>query len=148
MPFLDIATITCVGLLIGNEVAVSAFINPILWRLEDGAQLRAVSMFAKRLGTAMPFWYVFSLVLLLLEAALRRTEAGDTLIVVSCAIWAAVIVLTILFLVPINNRLARMEPDLPPQSAKREHKRWDALHRLRIVALTASLVCFLVGGRL
>jgi uncharacterized membrane protein len=146
MLVLDIATSFCIGLLIGNEIAVWAFIDPILWKLDDRAQIQAISMFAARLGTAMPFWYALSLALLLLETFLRRHEAGVPLTLASSAIWAAVVILTVLFLVPINNRLARMEPSLSSESAKREHRRWDALHRLRVVMLAVSMACFLIGG--
>jgi hypothetical protein len=50
MSFLDIVTVVSVGLLVGTEFAVSAFVNPVLWKLKDRAQARAVSLFAGRLG--------------------------------------------------------------------------------------------------
>lgn len=142
--YLDILTILSVGLLIGTEFAVSVFINPILWRLEDRAQAFAVKAFAKMLGTAMPFWYAGSFLLLIAEAVLRRTQAGFSLLIASCAVWAAVIVLTLLFLVPINNRIGALTDDVFSEAVKREHRRWDARHRLRVVALTVSMILFLV----
>ncbi|MGD0893222.1 MAG: DUF1772 domain-containing protein [Terracidiphilus sp.] len=145
LVFLDIVTTACAAILIGNEIAVSAFINPILWKLDERAQASAVSLFAARLGAAMPFWYVISLLLLILETILRRHSAGVLLLTSGCAIWVAVIILTLLFLVPINNRLARVDTGSISEAARREHRKWDTLHRLRIVALGASLVCFLVG---
>src|SRR6185437_9691670 len=66
--FLYIATTVCIGLLIGTEFAVSVFINPVLRKLDDRTQAKAVSLFAARLGRAMPFWYGLSLLLLLIEA--------------------------------------------------------------------------------
>jgi hypothetical protein len=137
---LDIVTTVCVALLIGNEISVSAFIDPILWKLEERAQAKTVSLFAGRLGAAMPFWYALSLVLLVVETFVHR-EAGFFLLSVSCAIWVVVVLLTLLFMVPINNRLARME------AGHREHRRWDRFHRLRILALGTSLVCFLLAIR-
>jgi uncharacterized membrane protein len=141
---LDTLTILSVGLLIGTEFAVSAFVNPILWRLDDRAQALAVKSFAKMLGTAMPFWYAGSFLLLIAEAVLRRTQAGFSLLIASCAVWAAVIVLTLLFLVPINNRIGALTDDVFSEAVKREHRRWDARHRLRVVALTVSMILFLV----
>jgi len=38
MNLLNIATILCIGLLIGAEFAVSAFINPVVWKLDPAAQ--------------------------------------------------------------------------------------------------------------
>jgi uncharacterized membrane protein len=146
MPIiLDLVTIVSVGLLIGTEFAVSAFINPILAKLDDRAHARAIHLFAVRLGTVMPFWYGLSLLLLIVEAIVRHRYAGSLWLMVSCAIWAAVVLLTILILVPINNQFASKEADVLSPSAHRDHDRWEAMHRARIVALTASMIFFLAG---
>jgi uncharacterized membrane protein len=144
-PLLDIVTTVCIGLMIGTEFAVSAFINPILRKLGAREELRAIRLFAAKLGTAMPFWYVASLLLLIAEAILRHGEAGSLLLIAAGAIWAAVIILTILFLVPINNRLARVDPDAAVEPALKEHGQWDAMHRFRVATLTAAMVCFLMA---
>lgn len=146
MYFLDIVTTVCIGLLIGVEFAVSVFINPTVWKLDDRAQATAIGLFAKRLGAAMPLWYAVSLLLLGLEAFLRHHESGFGLLVVASVIWAVVIVLTVLFLVPINNRMARLGADSFPEEARREHKKWDTLHRLRVAALVVAFVCFLLAS--
>ncbi len=103
-PLLDIVTTVCIGLLIGTEFAVAVFINPILRKLEVREELRAIRLFAAKLGAAMPFWYCASLLLLIAEAVWRYGEKGYLLLIAAGAIWVAVIVLTLLFLVPINNR--------------------------------------------
>jgi uncharacterized membrane protein len=147
--YLDILTILSIGLLIGTEFAVSVFINPVLWRLEDQAQAFAIKAFASKLGKVMPFWYVGTLLLLVAEAILRRSLPGESLVIGSCAVWTAVIVLTLLFLVPINNRIASVEDAVLSDAVKQEHKLWDARHRLRVVALTVAMILFLsvvVGG--
>ena|GEM_PF-703228 len=146
MVFLDIVTIVCIGLLVGVELAVSAFVNPVLWKLEDHAQASAISLFAVRLGTSMPFWYGLSLLLLIAEAVMRRQEPNLPLLVIACVIWTVVIVTTVLFLVPINNRMARLNAGSLPEKARQEHKKWDTLHRGRVAAICAALVCFLFGG--
>jgi uncharacterized membrane protein len=142
---LDIVTTGCIGLLIGTELAVSVFINPVLWRLENAAQMSAMRMFAKRLGTAMPFWYAASLVLLIAETIVRRHEANTALLMIACAIWAAVIVITILFLVPINNQLMQIGARSVAAVAQQQHKRWDTMHRYRVAALGVSMLCFLIA---
>src|SRR5215471_9677357 len=101
--FLDIVTIVCIGLMIGVEFAVSAVIGPVLGKLEGSARAQATRLFAKTLGTAMPFWYGLSLLLLAAEAVVRHTQWGFGVLVTACAIWAVVILLTVLLLVPINN---------------------------------------------
>jgi len=145
MNLLNVSTIVCLGLLVGTEFAVSAFVNPILWQLESTAQAAAVRLFARKLGTAMPFWYMGCFALLVTEAVLRRNLPGFSLLVSAGAIWAAVIVLTLLFLVPINNRMMRLEPGALATAASLEHRRWDRMHRARVGALAIALVCFLIA---
>lgn len=142
---LDVITIMCIGLMIGTEFAVSAFVNPVLRKLDDRAQAGAIRLFARRLGMAMPFWYGCSLLLLVLETIGRRHQSGLLLLEAASGIWTAVIVLTLIFLVPINNRLARMDPGGFRGAAQMEHQRWDFLHRLRVAALSTAMVLFLMG---
>jgi uncharacterized membrane protein len=145
--FLYIATTICIGLLIGTEFAVSVFINPLLRKLDDRTQAKAISLFATRLGRSMPFWYAISLLLLIIEAIAVRHEPGDSLLIAACAIWLAVIFLTVLFLVPINNRMMQLDAESFPEEAQREHRRWDTLHRLRVAALVVAMICFLLAAR-
>ena len=145
MIYLDVVTTMSVGLLIGAELTVSVFINPILERLDSGLRMRTISLFAKRLGTAMPFWYVLSFVLLLAEAILRRHGVGEHLLIAASTLWLAVIVLTLIFLVPINNRMMRLDESSSAQASLHEHNTWETLHRGRVAVLAASMVCFLLA---
>jgi hypothetical protein len=124
---------------------VSAFINPVLSRLDHRAHGDAVRMFARNLGTAMPIWYVLSFALLVVEGIFRRHDAGAAMLIISAGIWAAVIVLTLMFLVPINNRMMRLEADSWSNETQRQHDRWERLHRVRVVALGTAMVCFLLA---
>lgn len=145
MTFLNIATILCVGLMIGVELAVSAFINPVLNQLDDRAHLAAIRLFAAKLGFAMPSWYVLGFLLLCAETFLIRHQPQLPLLAAAVGLWAAVIVLTLVFLVPINNRMAQLASDTPARHALDEHGQWDAMHRIRVAALTTAMVLFLVA---
>ena len=145
MRLLDIVTTACISLLIGTELTVSVFINPILWKLENSTQMIAVRLFAQRLGTAMPFWYAASLILLIAETTVRRHEANIVLLMVATIIWAAVIVLTVVYLVPINSRLAQMGANSVAVVTQQQHRHWDTMHRYRVAALGLSMLCFLVA---
>ncbi len=145
---LNIVTTLSLGLLIGTEFTVSAFINPIFRRLDDRSQLAMIQPFAARLGAAMPFWYSLSFVLLLVETVVLRHSPQVSLLVAASAIWAFVIVFTLRFLVPINNRMIRPAPGTTPAQALREHGRWELMHRFRVLALTAAMVAFLVAIRI
>ena len=148
MNFLDIATTLCIGPLVGTELAVSAFVNPVLWKLDAPAQAAAIRLFARRLGTAMPFWYSASFLLLLAVTLRHLHRPGVLLLGAASGIWAAVIVLTLLFLVPINNRMARIDADAFTDASRRQHRRWDRMHRLRVAALAVAMAAFLAGIRL
>jgi uncharacterized membrane protein len=108
------------------------------------AQDRAIALFAARLGAVMPFWYALNLLLLILEVVIRRHEPEFALLIAATSIWIVVIVFTVVFLVPINNRMARLSSDSLSETARREHKKWDAPHRLRVMAVGVALICFLL----
>ena len=142
---LNIAAILSIGLMIGTEFTVSAFINPVLNKLDERARLAAISLFAAKLGFVMPFWYVLGFLFLLAETALLRHQPQLPLIAAAAVLWAAVIVLTLLFLVPIANRMAHLAPDAPAPAALAEQKKWDTMHRVRVAALTTAMVLFLIA---
>ncbi len=145
MNILNIATILCVGLLIGAELTVSVFLNPVLWKLDFAAQATAIPLFARRLCTAMPIWYIASLMLLLSETIIHRHESLVVLLGVATALWVAAIALSLLSLVPIANRMARMDADGWTESAQRELRKWDGLHRVRVAVLAVAMIFFLAG---
>jgi uncharacterized membrane protein len=144
MHFLDVFTIVCTGLMIGNELAISLFVNPVVWQLEDRSQAKALSLFAGTLGKVMPFWYALCLVLMMVETYLRRHQPSLTPLLVAVAIWIATIVFTVTTLVPINNRIAHLAGALP-EGWREEHKRWERYHRWRILLLTVAMVCLVWG---
>jgi len=142
VSFLNIAAAVSIGLMIGVELAVWVFINPTLRRLDDQSRAQAVQLFARRLGTAMPFWYIANFLFLITAWVVLRHAWP---LAAAVGIWLAVIVLTLIFLVPINNRLARQDASLSHQEALRQHRQWDAMHRARVVGLVAAFALLLAG---
>jgi uncharacterized membrane protein len=138
MHLLDTITITFAGLMVGNELAVSAFVNPAVWRLESGPQAQGLSLLARSLGRAMPVWYGLCLALFALESFLHRHQTALVPLLTATLIWAGVIVFTIRVLVPINNRIASLNPAAPAPGWKQDHTRWDSLHRVRILLLAVA----------
>lgn len=149
MRVLDIIAILSIGLMIGVEFAVSVFINPTMRKLDYEPQAKALSLFATLLGFVMPFWYSFSLVLLIAEAILRRNTPAFTPLIIAMGIWVFIIIFTLAVLVPINNRIAKLQTTALPADWQQAHRRWDILHHLRvalliiafILALNAILTC-------
>lgn len=142
MHLFDLVTIFVILLLIGVEFSVSAFINPVVWQLDKEPQARALSLFAALLGKIMPFWYGACLLLLAVQAWLRAGTAASPLLITAAALWLFVIVTTVWVLLPINRRIAEHSA----ADWQRQHRTWDALHRVRILilAIAAFLLAWVV----
>jgi len=138
MHLLDTITITFAGLMVGNELALSAFVNPAVWQLESGPQAQGLSILARSLGRVMPVWYGLCLALLALESFLHRHQAALVLLLTATLIWAGVIAFTIGMLVPINDRIASLNTAALTPGWKHDHKKWDSLHRVRVVLLAVA----------
>ncbi len=138
-------SIFLVGLLVGNEFAVAVFVHPALCRLPDKAHASGASGLARILGRAMPFWYAVCLVFLLAETFQLRHTAALRLLLGASVLWAATILVTIGVLVPISNRIAALLPDRLPASWKADRRRWDNLHRVRVVLLAAAFALLLAA---
>jgi uncharacterized membrane protein len=145
MNLLNVATILCIGLLVGAELAVSVFVNPVLFKLDFAAQAGAIRLFARRLGTAMPVWYIASLLLLIASTMTRLHRPGVILLASATGIWVAAIGLSLYFLVPINNRIAAMRADAFTPAARQEHRKWDTLHRVRVAILAVAMIFVLAA---
>jgi uncharacterized membrane protein len=140
MHLLDITTITIIGLMVGNELTVSLFINPVMRQLDPAPQARVLSLFASLLGRVMPFWYALCLVLLLIEAVLRRGTSVFPSLLAAIVLWIATILYSVLFLVPINNRIAALQSTRPTADRLPQHELWNRLHLFRIAAILIALV--------
>jgi len=117
---------------------VSVFFNPAVWRLESVPQALGLSLLARSLGRVMPFWYSLCLALLALESFLRRHQPALVPLLTATLIWVGVIVFTIGMLVPINNRIASLNAVALTPGWKEDHKKWDSLHRVRILLLAVA----------
>lgn len=140
MHLLDTITIILAGLMVGNELAVAAFFNPAAWRLESTAQAQALSILAGSLGRVMPVWYGLCLGLLGLELFLHWHQLVLVPLLTATLMWIGAIVLSISALVPINNRIASLNMTAPAPGWKQDHKKWDSLHRVRILLLALGLL--------
>jgi uncharacterized membrane protein len=131
MHLLSVVTLLAVVLLVGVEFSVSAFVNPIVWRLDLEPQEQALSLFASVLGRVMPFWYAICFLLLVTEVWLSWHSNAFMLLAIATSLWLTIIVVTIIVLVPINNRIAARSAG----NWQQEHRKWDRLHRLRVLVL-------------
>jgi uncharacterized membrane protein len=139
---LEIAAIVVAGTMTGNEIAVAVFFHPRISRLEDAVHARAAQTLASALGAVMPFWYALTFLLSLAVTFLAHPawSAPWWLALGSTALFASMIVYTVLLPVPINNQIARWQPDSLPANWRELRRRWDTLHAIRVGFLLVALI--------
>ena len=91
----------------------------------------------------MPFWYALCLILMGIEAVLRRGTPPFTPILIATILWAVTILCTILFLVPINNLIAKLRDTHPIEDWLPQHERWNRMHIVRIAVILLALLLIL-----
>ncbi|MBE7158942.1 MAG: DUF1772 domain-containing protein [Rhodospirillales bacterium] len=133
MHLFSVATLFAALTLVGVEFSVSAFVNPAAWRLEPGPQLALLSRLAFVLGKVMPVWYPASTLLLAIETWLYWRTPERAILLTAAVIWGLTALASILFLVPLNQRIAEGAPDW-----QTIHRTWDRRHRVRIAALATA----------
>ena len=145
---LNVMAILVAGLMVGCELSIAAFLHPTLDMLPDDVHQPAASAIARVMGAVMPFWYALTFLLTLAEVVIRWHQSGrlPIWIVTSSLLWMLAILYTITTLVPINNRIASWEKSTPPPDWKLFRRRWDMLHRWRVVLLTIAFVLLIVGN--
>ena len=143
----DMATATVAAMMAGNEFAVAAFVHPQIRKLNDNAHAQIAARLASALGKAMPLWYGLAFVLIVGAAYEHRpiSSGPGLLIAVAGLLWAITILFTVTTLVPINNRIARMNPQQPYPTWLQDRCRWDKLHRVRVELLIVAVLLLLAG---
>lgn len=142
---LAVITVVVVGLMVGVEFAVAVFINPILDRLPNDGGVHARSDGARVLGRIMPFWYIGSVVLGSVWAAVGWGGPGAPLVAAGTALLVLSVVMSILLLVPINKRVATWSREGVPTDWKQQVGRWDRLHYLRVGIIVGAFALFAVA---
>jgi uncharacterized membrane protein len=146
IALLNIATTACIGLLVGSELFLTAFTNPVLGELDEPARLKAAHLLTARAATPLPLWNVLGLVLLIVQAVVHRHEPGFSLLVAASVLWAAAAAFTLTLMLPLNSRLARADSASSPKQSLLDYKRWSARHLPRLLVLAAALLCLLLAS--
>jgi uncharacterized membrane protein len=142
---LAVVTVVVVGLMVGVEFAVAAFVNPIFDRLPNDRGLDARSDGARVLGRIMPFWYIGSVILGAVWAIFAWGGAGASLVVVGTALLVLSVVMSILLLVPINSRVATWSHEGVPADWRQQVGRWDRFHHVRVGIIVLAFTLFTVA---
>ncbi|WP_329118425.1 DUF1772 domain-containing protein [Streptomyces sp. NBC_01465] len=135
---LEVFTTVVVGLMVGVEFAVAFVMNPILNALpEDSGQLGHAHG-GRMLGAVMPFWYIGSLVLAAIWAVAGWDHHGTGLVVIAGALLIVSVLMSVLLLVPINNRGKTWTPENRPADWKDQLNRWLFFHYIRVAVIVAA----------
>ena len=142
---LAVTTIVVVGMLVGVEFSVSAFVNPIFDRLPTESGIAARSDGARVLGRLMPFWYIGSVALGAVWTALAWGDDGAAQVGAATALLMVSVVMSVLLLVPIASRSATWSSTAPPADWKEQSKRWDRYHVVRVGVIVLAFALFAVA---
>ena len=135
---LEVLTIVVVGLMVGVEFSVAFVINPILNGLPDDSAQLGRAQGGRMLGALMPFWYIGSLVLSAVWAIAGWRHPGTVLVVIAAALLIVSVIMSLLLLVPINNRGKTWTTENRPEDWKEQMNRWDRFHYVRVALIIAA----------
>lgn len=135
---LEVLTTVIVGLMVGVEFSVAFVINPILNALPEDSGVLGRAHGGRMLGAVMPVWYIGSLVLVAILAAAGWHQDGAGLLVTAGALLLVSVIMSVLLLVPINNRGKTWTPDNRPEDWKEQKNRWDRYHYVRVGVIVAA----------
>ena len=135
---LEVFTTVVVGVMVGVEFSVAVIVNRILSALpEDSGQLGRAHG-GRMLGAVMPFWYIGSLVLSAIWAIAGWHHHGAGLVVIAAGLLIVSVLMSVLLLVPINNRSKTWTPENRPADWKQQSNRWDRYHYARVAVIIAA----------
>jgi uncharacterized membrane protein len=137
---IELAALLVLGLMCGSELNVAAFGHPTLSRQPLETHILVRSSFAAMFGRVMPFWMMGStlLNLLLLMPLVHLNQSARRFAAILFAIQVCAVVFSIIFPVPINNRIAKWTPQSLPHDWDALEHRWDLYHSFRTVGLVVA----------
>ncbi|MFJ5834554.1 anthrone oxygenase family protein [Streptomyces sp. NPDC093089] len=142
---LQVFTTVTVGLMVGVEFSVAFVMNRIFGALPEDADQQARSHGGRMLGALMPVWYITSLVLSAVWAVAAWDEPGTGRVLTAAALLIVSVIMSLLLLVPINNRGKTWTPENRPEDWKEQMNRWDRYHYARVAVIVAAFA-FLVAA--
>lgn len=138
---IDVIAVLATLLLTGSELAIGVFVHPALSRLPDAAHAEAAKPLAQLLGKVMPFGYAAALLSVVASLLTRAVGTWSWWACLSsAALLAGTVPFSLIWLVPINNRVAAWDLNALPRDWKSDRERWDQYHSVRIAILVVASV--------
>ncbi|MDX3327659.1 MULTISPECIES: DUF1772 domain-containing protein [Streptomyces] len=135
---LEVVTTVAVGLMVGVEFSVIFVMNRILNALPGDSGQLGHAHGGRMLGALMPFWYMGSVALSAIWAVAGWHHQGTGLVVTAAGLLVLSVVMSILLLVPINNRNKTWTPENRPADWQEQLERWNRYHYLRLAVILAA----------
>ncbi|MGP3690344.1 anthrone oxygenase family protein [Streptomyces sp. IBSNAI002] len=135
---LEVFTTVVVGVMVGVEFSVAFVINPILNALPEDSGVLGRAHGGRMLGAVMPVWYITSLALVVVWAVAGWRHDGTGLVITAGALLVLSVIMSVLLLVPINNRSKTWTPDNRPADWQQQKNRWDRFHYVRVAVIIAA----------
>ncbi|MBR7827008.1 DUF1772 domain-containing protein [Actinospica sp. MGRD01-02] len=135
---LEVFATVVVGVMVGVEFAVAVVFKRILDALPGDAGQLGHAHGGRMLGAVMPFWYVGSLILSAVWAVAGWSHHGAGLVVTAAGLLIVSVVMSLLLLVPINNRNKTWTPENRPADWRQQLDRWNRFHYLRVAVIIAA----------
>ncbi|MFI1285735.1 MULTISPECIES: DUF1772 domain-containing protein [unclassified Streptomyces] len=142
---LEVVTTVVVGLMVGVEFSVAFIMNRILDALPEDSRQLGHAHGGRMLGALMPVWYMGSLVLSAIWAIAGWHHHGAGLVVTAAGLLIVSVVMSVLLLVPINNRNKTWTPENRPADWKEQLHRWNRYHYIRVAVIVAAFTLLVVA---
>ncbi|MFD5085912.1 anthrone oxygenase family protein [Kitasatospora sp. NPDC058406] len=135
---LKVVTIVVVGVMVGVEFSVAFVVNRILGALPEDSYQLGRAHGGRMLGALMSVWYFTSLALSAVWAVAGWHRPGVGLVVTAAALLVISVLMSVLLLVPINNRSKTWTPENRPADWREQSDRWDRFHYARVAVIVAA----------
>ena len=143
---LGLFTLLVTGFVSCAEFGSYAFVHPVIRRLPPSHHISVEQGLLRTFGRVMPVGMTLCLVLAILHASIPGGQGGPPLWRwLAAASFAAALVSTIIFNVPINLATGRWDAADPPADWKQTRNRWEIFQGLRSWLLLLGFVFTSVG---
>lgn len=143
---LSLFTLLVTGFVSCAEFGSYAFVHPVIGRLPPTYHINVEQGLLRTFGRVMPVGMTLCLVLAVLHASIPGGQGGPLLWRwLATASFAAALLSTIIFNVPINLATGRWDASNPPADWKQTRNRWEVFQALRSWLLLIGFVFTSVG---
>jgi len=137
---IQLLAVLMLGLMCGSELNVGLVAHPTLNEQPTETHIPVRAALARLLGRVMPIWMASStlLNLVVLLPFEHLSHSAWHLAVIAFCLQLLAVVFSLIFPVPINNRIMRWTAETLPSDWKRQEHRWDVYHLSRTLVLVAA----------